>query len=97
MIARVVSNQIRSGQVPDWLALIRDAVVPSLKEQPGFKGFVALTHAESGKTIGFSLWDSQAELTASEANGDYQRQIAKLGSVLAEPPAREIYEYVVVA
>lgn len=85
------------GSRPEWLSLIRHAVVPSLQEQPGFAGFVALTSPGSGKTIGFSLWDSESNLAASESSGDYQRQIAKLGSVLAEPPMREIYEYVVVA
>jgi quinol monooxygenase YgiN len=97
VIARVVSNQVRAGRSEDWLALIRDVVVPSLEQQPGFRGFAAFTSPHSSKTIGFSLWEDEASLTASEASGDYQRQIGKLAAVLAEPPVRELYEYVVVA
>jgi hypothetical protein len=33
----------------------------------------------------------------SEASGNYQQQIAKLGAVLAGPPVRDIYEVTVVA
>ena len=34
-------------------------------------------------------------MLASEASGNYQQQIAKLGSVLAMPPVREAYELTV--
>jgi quinol monooxygenase YgiN len=80
-----------------WLALVADAVVPSLKEQAGFCGFVALIDRERGRSIGYSMWDSQDALLASEASGNYQQQIEKLGTVLAAPPLREAYELIVVA
>jgi quinol monooxygenase YgiN len=38
------------------------------------------------------MWDSEEELKASETSGAYQAQIAKLASVVAAPPTREIYE-----
>jgi hypothetical protein len=38
--ARVVTNQTQPGKIDEWLALIRDSVVPALKEQDGFLGFV---------------------------------------------------------
>jgi quinol monooxygenase YgiN len=96
MYARVVTNQIQAGKTDEWLALMRDAVVPSLKGQNGFIGFVALVDREHDKTIGYSIWAEETDLAASEANGHYQRQIAKLGTVLAGPPARELYELTVV-
>ena len=40
MYARVVTNQIQAGKVDEWLALIRDSVVPALKE------FIALVDRE---------------------------------------------------
>ena len=97
MHARVVSNQIQPGKMDEWLGLIRDSVVPALKEQAGFQGFVALIDREHGTSIGYSMWDSPADLAASETSGNYQQQIAKLGGVLAAPPAREAYEVTVVA
>jgi quinol monooxygenase YgiN len=97
MYARVVTNQIQAGKMDQWLALVGAAIVPSLKEQAGFCGFVALVDRERGRSIGYSLWDSEAALSASEASGSYQQQIGKLGAVLAAPPLREAYELIVVA
>ena len=97
MHARVVSNQIQPGKMDEWLAIVRDSVVPELKEQDGFQGFVALIDRERDKSIGYSMWTSAADLAVSETSGNYQQQIAKLSSVLAGPPVREVYEVTVVA
>ena len=97
MYARVVTNQIRAGKIDEWLALIRGSIVPALKEQDGFLGFVALAGRAHGKTIGYSMWASEAAMALSESSGHYQAQIAKLGAVLASPPVWEAYELTVVA
>jgi quinol monooxygenase YgiN len=97
MHARVVSNQIQPGKMDEWLAIIGESIVPALKGQDGFQGFVALSDREHGKSIGYSMWTSAADLAASETSGNYQQQIAKLGGVLAAPPAREVCEVTVVA
>jgi quinol monooxygenase YgiN len=97
MHARVVSNQIQPGKMDEWLAIVRDSVVPSLNEQDGFQGFVALIDREHDKSIGYSMWTSAAELAADETSGNYQQQIAKLGDVLAGPPVREVHQVTVVA
>ena len=97
MHARVVRNQIQPGKLDEWLALIQESIVPALKGQHGFQGFVAMIDREHDKSIGYSMWDSEADLAASEASGNYQQQIAKLGSVLAGSPARDVYEVTVVA
>jgi quinol monooxygenase YgiN len=95
--ARVVTNQIQAGKIDEWLVLVRDSIVPAFKEHDGFLGFVALADREHGKTIGYSMWQSEAALAVSESSGHYQAQIAKLGTVLASPPVREAYELTVVA
>jgi quinol monooxygenase YgiN len=97
MHARVVSNQIQPGKMDQWLSLIQDSIVPALKEQDGFQGFVVLVDREHDKSIGYSMWTSAADLAASEASGNYQQQIAKLGDVLAGPPDRAVYEVTIVA
>jgi quinol monooxygenase YgiN len=96
MYARVVTNQIRAEKMDEWLALIRGSIVPSLKEQDGFLGFVVLVDREHDRS-GYSMWASEADLAAGESSDHYQQQIAKLGAVLAAPPVREAYELTVVA
>jgi quinol monooxygenase YgiN len=71
MHARVVTNQIQAGKMDEWLALMRDSVVPSLKEQNGFLGFVALVDRQHDKSIGYSIWADEAALAASETSGNY--------------------------
>jgi hypothetical protein len=46
--ARVVTSQIQPGRIDEWLELIRDSVVPALKEQDGFAGLVALIDRHRG-------------------------------------------------
>lgn len=86
MHARVVTDQIQAGKMDEWLAIVRDSIVPSLEELQGFRGFVTLIDPEHDKSIGYSIWESTAHLAASETSDNYQDQIAKLGSVLLAPP-----------
>jgi quinol monooxygenase YgiN len=93
----VVTNEIRSGQIDEWLRILRESVVPALDEQPGFRGFVALVDRDHDTTVGYSVWESAADLAASEQSGHDQQQIAKLSEVLAGPPSRALYELHVLA
>jgi len=97
MDARMVSNQLLPGKMDEWLAVIRDSVVPSLKEQDGFRGFVALIDREHGTSIGDSVRDGAAGLAAGKTSGNYRQQIARLGGVLAGPSVREVCEVTAVA
>ena len=95
MHARVVTSQLQPGKKDEWIAIIRDSIVPALRQQQGFKGFVTLADTNSDKSIAYSMWETEADLKASETSGFYQEQVAKLKSVLAAPPVREIYELTV--
>ena len=97
MHARVVTNQIKPGKMEEWLSLARSSIVPALQNLNGFKGFVALTDPANNKSIGYSVWESEAALLEGERDGSYQQQIAKLGGVLAAPPTRELFQFHVLA
>ena len=97
MHARVVTSQLQPGKKEEWIAIIRDSIVPALRQQQGFKGFVTLADTNSDKSIAYSMWETEADLKASETSGFYQEQVAKLRVVLATPPVREIYELTVLA
>jgi heme-degrading monooxygenase HmoA len=95
MHARVVTSQLQPGKKVEWISIIRDSIVPALRQQKGFKGFVMLADTDSDKSIAYSMWETEADLKASETSGFYQEQVAKLRGVLAAPPVREIYELTV--
>jgi len=92
MHARVVTVQIQSGKIDEAVSIYRDSVVPAAKQQKGFKGAFLLTDPTTSKGLSVTLWETQADLTAGEASGYYQEQVAKFGGVFAMPPVREHYE-----
>ena len=97
MVTRVVTNQLKPGKMDEWINIATNSIVPAVKKEKGFKGFVILADRSTGKSIGYSIWETEADLKANENSGSYQEQIAKLKDVLAMPPVREIYELTVLA
>ena len=92
MYARVVNIQLQPGKTNEGVSIYQDSVVPAAKQQKGFKSALLLTDANSSKGFSITLWETEADMTAGEASGYYQEQIAKFGSILAAPPVREHYE-----
>jgi heme-degrading monooxygenase HmoA len=92
MYARVSIAQAQPGKVDEGIRLHRDSVVPACKQQKGFKGLYLLTDRKTGKGITISLWQTEADMTAGEASGFYQQQVAKFKEVLSATPVREAYE-----
>jgi len=92
MYARAVNVQFQSGKVDEANHLVKDAILPVLQEQKGFKGQLFLTQRDTGKAISINLWETEADLTAFESSPGYREIMGKLAGVLAGPPAGERYE-----
>jgi len=90
MYARMTTFHVQPSTVDEALRIVRDAF-PITKQQQGFKGGLALADYTSGKLIGLTLWETEADLLANEANGYYRDQVGKIGSFLADQPLREVY------
>ena len=98
MYARVVNDaSLSQARWTSGSPFLRDSIVPASKQQKGFKGFVVLADPNTNKGIAYSMWETEADLKATEANNFYQQHIAKLSGVFAMPPVREIYELIVLA
>src|SRR3712207_5131025 len=74
MHARMTTLEGTSERLDEGLRQIREDVLPQLQQQDGFKGFVVFDNRQSGKLIGFSLWESEQALRASEEVGDRTRR-----------------------
>jgi heme-degrading monooxygenase HmoA len=92
MYARAVNVQFQSGKADKTNHLVRDAIVPVLQEQKGFKGQLFLIQRDSGKAISINLWETEADLTAFESSPAYRELMSKLAGVLAGPPSGDRYE-----
>ena len=91
MYARVTTVQVRPGMEDEASRLTREAVLPALKERPGFGGFFLLTDRATQQGLAVALWETEADLQATEATGHYREQLGKLATVLAGPPTMAIY------
>jgi heme-degrading monooxygenase HmoA len=73
MHARMSTLEGATDEMDEALRDVREHVVPLLKQQDGFKGFIALGNRQSGELIGVSLWESEQAMQASEEVGDRTR------------------------
>ena len=92
MFARVVTLQFQAGKDDDAVHLFQNFILPAVKQQQGFKGAYVMTDESNEKGLGITLWDSEADLLATETSESFLEQIAKLGQVVSAPPTRENFE-----
>jgi heme-degrading monooxygenase HmoA len=92
MYARITISQLQPGKIDEGIQILRDSILPATRQQQGFKGALHLTDRSQNKTITIGLWETEADLRAVEISGFYQAQIAKVASLLAAQPVREVYE-----
>ena len=52
---------------------VREHLLPQLRQQDGFEGFILLGDAHSGKVLGVVLWESEEAMRASEEAADRMR------------------------
>jgi len=92
MYARTGSSQMKPGKMDEAITLYRDSVVATLKKQSGFKGLYWLTDRNSEMYTVITLWDTEADMKATETSGLLQDVIARFGNLVATPPKIEQFE-----
>ena len=71
----------------------RETVIPELEKQAGYEGAYALATPE-GKAMVITFLSSREIAEANIANGYYESQIAKFGTVFRSAPGRKLYDVV---
>jgi heme-degrading monooxygenase HmoA len=71
--ARMSTLEGPPDEIDEILREIREHVLPLLRQQDGFKGFITLEDRQSGKLIGITFWESERAMQASEEVGDRTR------------------------
>ena len=95
MYSQVVRAQVQPGKLDEAAAIFRDSVSPAARQEKGFKNNYFVVDRSANKIMGFSLWESEADVVALAESGFYQEQVAKFAAVFAGPPEREVYEVLV--
>ena len=93
MYARTTLLEIDTLRVSldEALELFEAAVMPRLREQPGFSGLYALTTPE-GRAMLISFWESAEEADAGAESGWYPEVLSEFTTLFRAPPGREHYE-----
>ena len=92
LFARVTSFLLAKDRVDEAVRLYRTSVVPAARSQRGFRGAFLLVDRASGRGQSITLWTSENDAVANEANHYYQEQLAKFLAFYTAPPIREGFE-----
>jgi heme-degrading monooxygenase HmoA len=91
MFAQITTLQLQPGKLDEFIRIFQDAIAPAAAAQQGFGGITLLTDPLIAKVIAVGLWETEAEMPPGEIGYD-EEQFASVSSLLAAPPAREVYE-----
>ena len=93
MYVRAATVKIQPGKMQEVIDLHNDSLVPAAKAQKGWQGSYLMTDAGGGKILSITVWESEADMLASESGSGYlQEQVAKFDSVFDGPPSFDHYE-----
>ena len=78
MFARLHALQTTQEQHDLGLEIVRDQLLPWLRDSSGFRGLIRLWHPDEAKTLVITLWADEESLRASAKAG------SRLGELTAE-------------
>ncbi len=90
MHARVVTARVQPGKADEVLGLLREALMPSLEQEPGVRGVLVLSDRDADTGVTIALYESEAALRSSEAG--FQERLDRVAPLLAMRPTVETYE-----
>ncbi len=74
MYARMSVFEGPPEYMDESLSQLREQFLSQLRQQDGFKGFIALGDRQTGKTLSVSFWESEEALRASEREAARMRR-----------------------
>lgn len=90
MFARVTHIQAAPAKLAQVTTLYRDSVMPVIRLQP-YHSTLLLTDPATGKGLSITVWQSEADLKASESTGFLREQVGKVMPLLSGPPLQEAF------
>jgi heme-degrading monooxygenase HmoA len=91
MYARVTSIRFPSSMKTEVVSVAQGLTL-ILSHQRGFNSLQVLTDPSAGEGIIVSLWETESDVEASEANSSYIGQMSMMSSFLQKPLVSKIYE-----
>lgn len=92
MHARVITAHSTPSRVEQSATIYESSVIPEVQKFKGFKSALLLIDPDTGRAMSVVLWDTEADMLASEKSDYLRRQIAKFGAIFDATPQVEHYE-----
>ena len=89
MYARAITLPIQPGKVDQAIEVFGKTIAPMFKQQKGFIDGYLLGDGKTGNTVSLTLWDTEANASAVETSGFYQKWVAMLSDIMTGPSVRE--------
>ena len=92
MYARMLRMQVKPERIDEAARLFSEDVVPNCREQPGYRGAYFLVDRKLGECVPITLWETEADMIATEENRFFQTQLVKFLGYFRHGLVRETYE-----
>ena len=90
MFARMHTLETTPEQHDQGLTIVRDQLLPWLRDSTGFRGLIRLSDPGRGKTLVITLWADEEALRAS---GDAGKRLSELTAATIGVTRRELEEF----
>ena len=93
MHARVTMADVQPDRFEEAVTAVTETFQPAAREQAGFRGFLLLADPAAHHLIGITLWQSEADLTASASeSGHYVSALADFNAMRVAPATTTTHE-----
>lgn len=92
MHARMLKMQVRPERIDEAARLFAEDVIPGCRGQAGYRGACFLVDRKLGECVPITLWETEADMAATEENRFFQTQLMKFLGLFHHGLLRESYE-----
>jgi heme-degrading monooxygenase HmoA len=92
MYSRVIFSQYHLGKMGEGLRIYREAILPALRQQEGFRGVLVLLDYRTNRALSITLWETEENLRQGAISGHLQVQLMKVAPLFSAAPSIETAE-----
>ena len=92
MHARLLRMQVKPDRIDEAARIFAEEVAPGCRDLPGFRGAYFLVDRKLGECMPITLWETEADMIATEENRFFQTQLMKFLGIFHHGLVREAFE-----
>ncbi len=89
MYVRAITLPVQPNKVENAIGVFKTTIAPMFQQQKGFKGGYLVGDRNTGRTLSVTLWETEAEASALDSSGFYEKWTSMLTTFLSGTAARE--------